>query len=73
MPVDEDSMKKSEAFHFPIKYGSQFPVFIGPDSLENIFDIKAYPAIVLIKKGQQVYKGNLELALPILDKIANEN
>lgn len=54
IPENTISLVKQHAF--------TFPVIIGNDTLEEIFKLRSFPEVLLIKKNHLLYKGNVECA-----------
>lgn len=72
IPIDRDT--SGMAFKMVAQYNKySFPVVVGNEDMKSVFNINAYPTVLLIKNGRVIFRGRLELAEKVLSDIFSQN
>ena len=49
-----------------------FPVVIGNDTLDEIFKLRSFPEVVMVKNNHALYRGNAECAEAVINEHLNK-
>ncbi|MBL7718536.1 MAG: TlpA family protein disulfide reductase [Flavipsychrobacter sp.] len=57
------------AFDIVEQKGYTFPVIIGANNADSIFQINVYPTVILINNGKIIYRGGIEPAMAVVEDL----